>query len=206
MAYRTFHFQRKPLILVGPSGVGKGTIVSLLLKHSQFRKSISHTTRKPRPGEQNGREYHFMTDPQEMKHKIDHGGFFLEYAHVHGNWYGTSFSSIQEVEREGKISLMELDVHGLRQVIACTNQGRGVYKVGILPPDLQTLEERLRGRGTESEEHVKKRLDAAKKEIRAIREDGIVDAIIENSNSWDHGYPTLLKLVHNWYPETFPKA
>jgi guanylate kinase len=166
-----------------------GTITDLLLKEhpTSFAKAVSHTTRSPRPGELHGREYYFVKDVAGMKKSIEKGEF-LEHAVVHGNLYGTSFHTLHAIETTGRVCVLDIDVHGLRQVIAASGPD-SLNRVGIVPPSMDDLEKRLRGRGTESEESVKKRLYAAKEEIRSIREDGIVDVIIENRNSWEIGYP-----------------
>ena len=152
-----------------------------------FAKCVSHTTRDPRFGEVEGRDYHFVTDAQVMEQAIERGEF-LEHAVVHGNLYGTSFQAVKNIEDAGKICVLDIDVFGLRQIIAATPVG-SLNRVGILPISVEDLERRLRGRGTETEESVNKRLLAAREEIRSIQEDEIVDAIIINEDSWKHGYP-----------------
>lgn len=95
----------KPVVFCGPSGVGKGTLIDMLMKrfpNEQFGFSVSHTTRNPRPGEVNGQHYHF-TSVDEIKKEID-AGKFVEYAEVHGNYYGTSIASVESVQKAGKVS------------------------------------------------------------------------------------------------------
>ncbi len=181
-------FLRKPLVIVGPSGVGKGTITDLLLQEypQHFSKCVSHTTRAPRKGEEHGREY-FFTKKESMVHQIEQGGF-LEHAVVHGNIYGTSWEALKDVDASGRIGVLDIDVFGLRQIIAATDP-ESLNRVGILPPNMEELEIRLRHRGSESEKSLQTRLFAAKEEARSIREDGIVDVIIENNDSWKIGYP-----------------
>lgn len=128
-----------------------------------------------------------MDDINRMRKDIENGEF-LEHAVVHGNLYGTSYKTIRDIEEAGKICVLDIDVFGLRQIINATAPG-SINRVGILPTTLTDLEARLRGRGTETEENVKKRLSAASEEIRSILEDGIVDSYIRNEDSWKYGYP-----------------
>mmetsp|Transcript_34014 Transcript_34014/g.53007 ORF Transcript_34014/g.53007 Transcript_34014/m.53007 type:complete len:184 (+) Transcript_34014:170-721(+) len=162
----------KALIMAGPSGVGKGTLIEKLKKEfeSSFGFSVSHTTRAPRPGEENGVHYHF-TDVETVQKEIDEGKF-LEHANVHGNIYGTSKAAVQKVGKDGKICILDIDVQGCR---ACRKANlEGIY-VFVEPPSMEELEKRLRGRGTETEEKVLKRLANAKGEIDAKDEDGLFD-------------------------------
>eukprot|EP01063_Lacrimia_lanifica_P031123 TRINITY_DN5067_c0_g2_i3.p1 TRINITY_DN5067_c0_g2~~TRINITY_DN5067_c0_g2_i3.p1 ORF type:complete len:306 (+),score=146.77 TRINITY_DN5067_c0_g2_i3:70-987(+) len=150
------------VVICGPSGVGKGTLLGKLLKdHSDsFGFSVSHTSRGPRPGEVDGKDYHFSTK-EEMKKMIE-AGDFVEYAEVHGNYYGTSKASVADVHKEGKICLLDIDVQGAQKV-----QKAGIPFVGLFikPPSAEELERRLRGRGTETEEKIQKRLKNALGEI-----------------------------------------
>jgi guanylate kinase len=175
-----------------------GTITDLLLKEypQHFAKGVSHTTRGPRPGEVHGRDYFFVKNIEDMRLSIQTGEF-LEHAVVHGNLYGTSFQTLKDIESTDRICLLDIDVYGLRQVIDAAGAS-SLNKVGILPVSMQDLESRLRGRGTESEENVQKRLYAAAEEVRSIEDDGIVDAVIRNSNSWTYGYPYVLPLLKIW--------
>jgi guanylate kinase len=122
-----------------------------------------------------------------MKAAIERGEF-LEHAVVHGNLYGTSFKTIKDIENTGRVCVLDIDVFGLRQIMNATATG-SVYRVGILPVSIEDLEKRLRGRGTESEENIRKRLLAANEEVRSITDDNIVDASIRNEDSWKQGYP-----------------
>ena len=152
------------LLVCGPSGVGKGTLIARLLEEfpNKFGFSCSHTTRKPREGEINGVHYHYV-EKAEMLQDIDDGKF-LEFAHVSSNIYGTSFDSVRKViEQEQKSCVLDIDMQGAEQV----HQDGSISKVGvfILPPSFEVLEGRLRGRGTETEEAIKIRLETAKREI-----------------------------------------
>ncbi|KAH9250905.1 guanylate kinase [Batrachochytrium salamandrivorans] len=204
-------FRRKPLVICGPSGVGKGTITDLLLKTHpiSFSKAVSHTTRQPRAGELPGRDYHFVERFEHMQEKISQGEF-IEYAKVHGNLYGTSFATLHSIDHVlNRICVLDIDVAGLRQINQVMSLGPGhhhnpqVNRVGIIPNSLAELERRLRGRNSETEANIRKRLQAAEEEIRAIKEDGIVDHVIVNEDSWKVGYPRLEQLLEEWYPQVF---
>jgi guanylate kinase len=136
-------------MVVAPSGAGKSTLVNALLKQEPTIKlSVSHTTRDPRPGEQNGREYHFTTVEEFLK-KRD-AGEFLEYAEVHGNFYGTSRVEIANEMQSGTDILLEIDWQGAQQVKRKFPHAVGIF---ILPPSIPALEERLKKRG-QDEPHV----------------------------------------------------
>lgn len=153
----------RPVVISGPSGVGKGTLINELLKRfpsSSFGFSVSHTTRPPRPGEVDGEHYHFVTKDQ-IQASIDNGEF-IENSEVHGNIYGTSYSSVQSVMASGKICILDIDVKG-SQVVKQSNLDP--HSIFIAPPSMEILEGRLRGRGTESEEAIQRRLGNARAEV-----------------------------------------
>jgi len=153
-------------IVAAPSGAGKTTLVKLLLENDPgIRLSISYTTRPPRPGEQNGRDYHFVGVP-DFRDKIARGDF-LEWAQVHGNYYGTSKSGIETELTAGRDVLLEIDWQGAQQVRKLFPEAIGVF---ILPPSLDELQHRLSGRGTDSAEVISRRLAAAQDEMRRVRE------------------------------------
>lgn len=163
-----------------------------------FSKAVSHTTRSPRQGEVEGRDYYF-SNFEDMKTKIGLGQF-IEHAKVHGNFYGTSFATLHHIDHLlNKVCVLDIDVAGLRQinqVLAPPLPGHHpkklalpVNRVGIVPSSMEQLEQRLRGRNSETEANIQKRLAAAREEIRAIKEDGIVDHVIVNDDSWKIGYP-----------------
>lgn len=153
-------------IVSAPSGAGKSTLVrGLLAEDSAVHLSISHTTRQPRPGEVNGREYHFVdvASFQAMQARGD----FLESAEVHGNFYGTSRPWIEQQMAEGRDILLEIDWQGAHQVRSAFP---GVIGIFILPPSLAELERRLVGRAQDSAAVIARRLAAARDEIAHIRE------------------------------------
>ncbi len=148
-------------MVAAPSGAGKSTLVNALLaQESDLKLSISYTTRPPRPGEENGREYHFTTVEDFLVRKDNHE--FLEYAEVHGNYYGTSRILINQFMQAGTDMLLEIDWQGTQQVKKQFPQAVGIF---ILPPSIAALEQRLKKRGQDSEHVITKRLLAAGGEI-----------------------------------------
>lgn len=149
-------------IVAAPSGAGKTTLVSLLIGNdSGIHVSISTTTRTPRPGEQDGREYHFVDVHSflEMVHRNE----FIEWAEVHGNYYGTSLHWIELEMDAGRDVLLEIDWQGAQQVRRSFPEAVSVF---VLPPSLEALRERLSGRGTDSTETILRRIGAARDEMR----------------------------------------
>lgn len=149
-------------VISAPSGAGKSTILKKLLTSlPNLAFSVSHTTRTPRPGESNGREYHFVDRPafEEMRNKQA----FLEWAEVHGNLYGTNREAIEAQQAQGIDVFLDIDVQGARQLRDCGHPG-AVF-LFIAPPSLAELEKRLRGRGTDPEETVQLRLNNARREM-----------------------------------------
>ncbi len=154
------------LMVVAPSGTGKSSLVNALLeKDPDIGLSVSFTTRAPRPGEVNGREYNFLTEQEFLKRKD--AGDFLEWANVHGNYYGTSKSWIESQMKNGKDVILEIDWQGARQVQQLIPQAIWIF---ILPPSIQTLEDRLRKRAQDDEATIQKRVAAAKDELAHVAE------------------------------------
>ncbi len=175
------------LIVSSPSGAGKTTLCNRLREEfPQLRFSVSHTTRKPRPNEVDGREYHF-TDKETFLRMIEENAF-AEWAHVHGNLYGTSLSEIEVARKTANGVLFDVDYQGARQIKARMPEAIGVF---ILPPSLAELERRLRGRGTEDEPTTLRRLQAAKGEIEHY---GFFDYVIVNDEI-QRAYDNLRALV-----------
>src|SRR4051812_3387544 len=161
------------LIVSSPSGAGKTTLCNRLRQEFQdLRFSVSHTTRRPRPTEVDGREYHFI-EPTAFESMV-RAGAFAEWARVHGNLYGTSLDEIERAARDARGVLFDIDYQGARQIKAALPGAVGVF---ILPPSLAELERRLRGRGTEDEAPAARRLANARLEIEQY---GIFDYVIMN--------------------------
>ena len=153
-------------MISAPSGAGKSTLIKQLmasLPGLQF--SVSHTTRPPRPGEKNGREYFFVSEARFRK--MVGGRKFVEWARVHGNYYGTSRHELRAAERAGKDILLDIDVQGHGQV---RSRLPGAVSIFILPPSLKALARRLRRRRSEPQSVDDKRLREARNEIRRWRE------------------------------------
>ena len=154
---------RKGMLLVisGPSGTGKGTLIERLMKEDPTLVfSVSATTRAPRPGEIDGVHYHFVTN--ERYDELVAENAFVEYANVHGNRYGTLRSEVYERLERGENVVLDIDVQGALNVIASEKEKVSIF---ILPPSMKVLRERLTGRGTETEEAVERRLHNAVWEI-----------------------------------------
>lgn len=168
------------LVLVGPSGVGKNTLIKQLVEGSdQFGFSISHTTRQPRPGEKHGKEYYFIS--KELFCREIAEGKFLEYAEVHGRLYGTSQSAVQHVLNEGRVCILDVDVQGARSLRKAVSTFKAIF-VFIAPPSLEDLARRLAGRGSESAEQIRLRMENAKAEIHSLNEKGLYDYLVINDD------------------------
>lgn len=154
-------------VITGPSGVGKGTLIHALRERfPQLELSISATTRQPRSGERDGRDYHFLS-PEEFAARADSGDF-LEHATFSGNRYGTLRSEIERTLDAGRSVLLEIEVQGARQVRAA--MGDEAVMIFIAPPDPGVLRERLARRGTDAEDAIERRLETAKQELEAKQE------------------------------------
>ena len=151
-------------IISGPAGSGKGTVVKELISaHSEIALSVSATTRNPRPGEENGVHYYFISK-DEFEKRIERGEI-LEYTTYCENYYGTPLKEVKKALDSGKDIILEIEVDGAMQV---KKKVRGSIAIMLTPPDAETLERRLRGRGTETEDVIKWRLERAKEEIKLL--------------------------------------
>ncbi|MBN1865120.1 MAG: guanylate kinase [Victivallales bacterium] len=156
------------LVVSGPSGTGKSTVCKILIERNpQISFSVSCTTRKPRIGENDGKEYHFMSE-EAFAAKVANGDF-IEHASVHGKNYGTLRSEIVSKVSAGKDVLLDIDVQGAMQIKRCASEdavlSRCIELVFIAPPDFNELERRLRARGTEAEHDIELRLRNARSEL-----------------------------------------
>ncbi|KAL2042213.1 hypothetical protein N7G274_004701 [Stereocaulon virgatum] len=180
----------RPIVICGPSGSGKSTILTCLFKDhpDTFGFSVSHTTRKPRAGEQEGREYQFTN--QEAFMKLVNEGGFVEYAKFGSNFYGTSEKAVKSVADAGRICVLDIEMEGVKQVKRSDLNARFLF---LSPPSLEVLEQRLRGRATDSEDAVRQRLDHAKHEMAFGKEEGVWDKVVIN-DELDKAY----KEVEEW--------
>lgn len=150
------------LVVSGPAGSGKGTVLGILLQNAEkYVYSVSATTRSPRPGEVDGKHYFFLTKEKFLS--LVASDSFLEHAEYVGNYYGTLRSFVEEKLEEGKNVILEIEVQGALQIREKMPEAMLIF---LCPPDYATLESRLRGRGTETDEVIKKRLATALEEIQ----------------------------------------
>ena len=166
--------QEKGLLIVlsGPAGSGKGTVLSRILTDPQYAYSVSATTRAPRPGEVDGVNYHFLTR-EEFEARIASGAM-LEYTEYCGNYYGTPKKETEEVLASGRHLILEIEVEGAANV---KRQYPDAVAIMLLPPSYAEQERRLRGRGTETEEKILARLEQTKSELTCL---GDYDYVIYN--------------------------
>jgi len=163
------------LVIGGPSGVGKSTLIRTLLDQvPEVVFSVSATTRAPRAGEVHGEHYHFL-DRAEFERRIGEGAF-LEHAEVYGHLYGTPWQAISDELDAGRVVLLDIDAQGSAQVRGRTTDA---VHVMILPPDAQSLEERLRARGTEDEETIRRRLRDGLDQLAQV---GTYDYLVVNDH------------------------
>ncbi|SFV58881.1 Guanylate kinase [hydrothermal vent metagenome] len=195
------------LVLSGPSGAGKSTIIHEASDRiGEYYFSISTTTRSPRDGESDGVDYYFVSK-EEFEEDIKAGNF-LEYAQVHGNYYGTSLKPVDEALSSGKLVIFDIDIQGHRLVRAKMNDI--TTSAFITPPSLLELEARLRSRSTDDEKVIANRITNAKQEIHAVEEydffivnDDIEQAtsefvIIANAARLKRGTDEERQFIQNW--------
>ena len=180
---------KKLIILTGPSGVGKGTVIKEILnKEKNIWLSISATTREPREGEKEGENYYFLKR-EKFKEMIEQS-LFLEWAKFAGNYYGTPLSSVNTKIKQGFTVLLEIEVEGAKQIKEKFPNSLSIF---LLPPDKVELERRIRNRGTEKDEEIKKRLLRANYEISSSNQ---FDFALTNDNV-DETVNRIIKFIKN---------
>ncbi|RGP80531.1 guanylate kinase [Fusarium longipes] len=180
----------RPIIISGPSGVGRGTLIQRLTdSHPEFSQVVSQTTRQPRIGESEGDPYYFVTEPV-FTNIVENPGF-IEYSSLNGNYYGTSKEAIADQTRKGS-AILEIDTEGAKQIKR--SQCLDVRCVFIKPPDIHALEARLRACGTEDKANMRGRLARASAEIDFAEKSGVYDLIITNDDL-DEAYRKLEAFV-----------
>ena len=149
------------VILSGPSGVGKDTVLEAWkASNPRVQRVVAYTTRQPRNGEVNGVDYHFVTR-QRFDELVEEGAF-LEHKLVHGNWYATPLSDMEALLIAGQIAVLKIDVQGAMEAMKLRPDALSIF---LLPPTVEDLEKRIRGRGTDSEEVIERRLEDARYEL-----------------------------------------
>ncbi|CAG9332869.1 unnamed protein product [Blepharisma stoltei] len=186
----------KPLAIIGPSGVGKSTLIKALTEQfpGVFEFSISFTTRNPRGQEKNGVEYYFITK-EEFMSKID-AGDFIEWAEVHDHFYGTSKSVIDDIYSRGKVCILDIDVQGAVKIF---QSGLEFNRVFVMPKSMKSLEDRLRGRGTEDDNILRVRLRNAQTEIETARENPNIFKDFITNDVFEQAYKDFLHLIYRYY-------
>ncbi len=176
------------IVISGPSGVGKSTLLKKIFEEYGDRVafSVSYTSRPPRPGEVDGVDY-FFVGPEVFKKNIDNG-VFVEWANVHGNYYGTSKEYIRKINDSGRICILDIDVQGALQV---KKSGISAKYVFIAPESIEVLRERLIKRGTETLDVIELRIENAKKELTQKEN---YEYIIKN-NDFDKAYNELERVI-----------
>ena len=178
---------KKLIIITGPSGVGKGTVVKAILKKGiNIWLSISATTRKPRNGEEDGKDYYFLTT-KKFKEMINNE-MFLEWAEFAGNYYGTPINKINEKIKYGSKVILEIEVEGACQVREKFPETISIF---LLPPNKQELEKRIRNRGTDNEESILQRLERADFEMSSSKD---FDYVLKNYEI-DKTADEILKII-----------
>jgi guanylate kinase len=185
------------IVVAGPSGVGKGTLINKLMEEcpGKFGFSVSHTTRDPRPGEIDGVHYHFST-VREVQSMIA-AGEFIEHAEVHGNYYGTTHAAVRAVAKKGQVCILDIDVQGVKSVASAWRTEPQPLFLFVQPTSMEALEARLRGRGTEDDTKVAKRMAGAAREMdffRSVAGQTLFDSSIVNDD-FDKAFGEMKEIV-----------
>ena len=178
------------VVVSGPSGSGKDTVLDRLVEGPGFERAVTATTREPRPGEVDGVDYHFRTEA-EFREGIERGEY-LEHATVHGRLYGTPRREVEEILGRGGVCILAIDVQGAAALRGRVKRARFVF---LAPPDLGVLERRLRGRGTESEDQLRVRLETARAEMERRTE---YDVTVVNDDL-DEAVQELRRRIREWH-------
>ncbi|KAG8347101.1 Guanylate kinase 50S ribosome binding GTPase putative AAA domain [Trypanosoma vivax] len=182
------------VVFCGPSGAGKSTLIGRLLKNypNRLGYSVSHTTRAPREGEVNGREYFFVDREQMLQ--LERDGKFLEMCTVHGNMYGTTIDAVKQVREQGKICVVDIDVKGAKKL----REGsalKDMFYIFVTAPSLDVLRDRIQKRGADSEEVLQRRLNTAVEEFRFLEGNaGFFTHVITNDDL-EQAYKEVLEVL-----------
>ena len=191
--------KNKVLVVVGPSGVGKDTLMQKVFDKNpgKFKKGVTHTTRKMRPGEKEGYNYYYVTEEEFLKLKEENK--FVEFNYYNKNYYGLSKMELENQSKGNKILYVIIDINGAKNV---NKANIPANYVAILPPDEETLEKRLKGRGTENDEVIKGRLETAKTELKEIEKCEFFNHKVYNSDL-DKAVLDMEQFLKSVYPNNF---
>ena len=189
----------KVLVVVGPSGVGKDTLMQKVFdKHpGKFKKGVTHTSRQMRPGEKEGYNYYYVTEQEFLRLKDSNG--LVEHNFYNGNYYGLSKKELEDGTKGDKICYVIIDINGAKKIHELKIPANFV---AILPPNEETLEKRLKGRGTESEEVIKGRLETAKTETREIDKSSFFNCKVYNEDL-EKAVLDMEENLKKLYPQNF---